>query len=91
MEEVERLGSAVLGGLREKCSTLLSRQARVADVLDVLDRRQATDHAIAPHFLQSLEAEVAEPHVPPPLVIIVACCEAHRLRRPEWKYVQAIQ
>jgi hypothetical protein len=88
VEEVEWLGGAVLGGLRERCSTLLPRQARVADVLD---RRQAADHAIAPHLLQSLEAEVAELRVPPPLIVVVACREAHQFRQPKWKYVQAIQ
>jgi hypothetical protein len=91
VEEVERLGGAILGGLRERCSTLLPRQVRVADVLDVLDRWQAADHAITPHLLQSLEAEVAEPRMPPPLIVVVACREAHRFCRPEWKYVQVIR
>jgi hypothetical protein len=50
---------------------LLPGQARVADVLDVLDLWKTSHHAFSPQLLQRLKAKVPEPGMPLPLLVAV--------------------
>ena len=45
MDEVDTVADAVLALPREQCAPLFADQAPVAELLDVLDQRQAAHHS----------------------------------------------
>jgi hypothetical protein len=78
MHEVDLLLSLVLGSLRERRPLLLRQDAVLADLLDVVDRRQPLHHLTASELAQRLEVEVAVTLMPVPRHVADPCGEAHR-------------
>ena len=83
-------GRLVLRLLREGRALLLAGQARVTQLVDVIQLRQTTHQALLAEFAQRVEAEVAEPVVPPLGVVAGTCEQGYGLGHRVSDVVQAI-
>jgi len=89
MDQLQWVLSAVLRWLREQQSALLGDDAGVADLLCVLDDGEAARHGVLAELVQRFEVEVAKPLVPEPVVVVLPCGEADRLRGVEVEHIEA--
>jgi hypothetical protein len=69
---------------------MLGDDACVAELADVVDRRQPAHHVILSELMKRVEVEMAEALMPAPRLIILARSEAERLGRIEVEDVEAI-
>ena len=80
----------VLGFSRERSPPLLGDDAGVAELLDMLDRRQPVHHVVLGELVERVEVEVAVAFMPVPCFVILARGEVEWLRRLEVEDVEAI-
>jgi hypothetical protein len=90
MHELQLLLGAEARLAREGEPPLLGEDVGVAELLHVVDVPHGLDHLLLAELLQGLEVEVPKALVPPPSVIVVACCKTEGLRHLYVKDVEAV-
>jgi hypothetical protein len=66
MDKVQSLLCTSSRLVRERAPSLLAGEAAVTHLINVIKVRQPSDHLLADEGAERLEADVAEPFVPPP-------------------------
>uniref|UniRef100_A0A0A9DUI7 Uncharacterized protein n=1 Tax=Arundo donax TaxID=35708 RepID=A0A0A9DUI7_ARUDO len=69
---------------------MLRRDAGVAELLDVLQPRQAAHHVLATQLAKRVEANVPIAGMPAPGIVVLLCREAHRACDVEARDVEPI-
>jgi hypothetical protein len=70
---------------------LLPCEARLAELIGVLDAWEPSHQSAIRHFLQAVEVEMAEPRMPAPGIGLVPNSEAHGMHWQKEQFVQTIR